>query len=78
MDRTETANHEFAVTINYLLELANRSYELFKSSDIDVKRKIINLVFSNLTLDEKKLEFSMRKPFDKLLNVPSNKEWRGG
>ena len=59
----------------YLMELANRSYELFKSSDIDVKRRIINLVFSNLELNGEKLEFSMRKPFDKLANMQDGTIW---
>ena len=44
-----------------MLELASKSHELFKSSGNDKKRRIINIVFSNLYLDGENLEFTMKK-----------------
>jgi len=38
----------FLINSSYLLELANRAFELFESSQTDKKRKLINFVFVNL------------------------------
>ena len=54
----------FEITVEYLLDVASRSYSLFKSSGIDVKRKILKLVFPNFYLDGQKLSYDIRKPFD--------------
>ncbi len=50
--------------------------DLFKSSRNEQKRKIINLVFSNLQMDDVSLCYSLKKPFDKLLDIGSCNEWR--
>lgn len=44
--------------------MASRSYSLFESSGIDVKRKILKLVFPNFYLDGQNLSYDIRKPFD--------------
>lgn len=59
------ANDDFEITVKYLLDVASRSYSLFKSSGIDVKRKILKLVFPNFYLDGQNLSYNIRKPFDK-------------
>ena len=48
------ANDDFEITVEYL----------FKSSGIDVKRKILKLVFPNFYLDGQNLSYDIRKPFD--------------
>jgi cassette chromosome recombinase B len=58
------ANDDFEITVEYLLDIASRSYSLFKSSGIDVKRKILKLVFPNFYLDGQNLSYDIRKPFD--------------
>lgn len=58
------ANDDFEITVKYLLDVASRSYSLFKSSGIDVKRKILKLVFPNFYLDGQDLSYDIRKPFD--------------
>ncbi len=75
LDKVGKANDEFSITVNYLLDISSRAFELFKSSEIDVKRKIINFVFSNLVIDGKNLEFSIRKPFDKFVNLSKGSNW---
>ena len=65
----------FEITVEYLLDVASRSYSLFKSSGIDVKRKILKLVFPNFYLDGQNLSYDIRKPFDlfiKGFNHPIN------
>ena len=69
------ADEQFSITVQYMLDIASKSHELFKSSGNDKKRRILNIVFSNLYLNGKILEFSMRKPFDKLVNLPKGLNW---
>lgn len=69
------ADDRFIVTLEALLDLASRSYDLFKSSDIERKRKVVGLIFSNLQMDGEKLNFSMRKTFAALSNLPQSQKW---
>ena len=62
------ADEDFAITIEYILDIASRTYELFKSSGIDKKRRILNLVFPNFFLNGSKLEYTIRSPFNMLVN----------
>lgn len=65
------ADEDFAITVEYILDIASRSYELFKSSGIDKKRRILNLVFPNFFLNGSKLEYTIRSPFNMLVNRAS-------
>jgi hypothetical protein len=52
------------LTPESLISLASRTAELFERSKTEQKRQLIAFVFSNLQLRGKKLEFSLRSPFD--------------
>lgn len=69
------ADENFAVTLQYLLDLTSRSYSLFESSGNDDKRKIVKLVFSNLFLNGSKLEYDLNTPFNAMVNLGKNKKW---
>ena len=74
------ADEKFGITINYLLNLASRAYELFESSKVEQKRQLINFLLSNLELRGKTLEFELKKPFDVLVNLQNCKNrsvWLG-
>ena len=60
---------------NSLLDVVSRSYELFKSSDSNEKRKIVNFIFPNLEIRDKKLEKTMRKPLGYMLGMGLNEKW---
>jgi hypothetical protein len=51
----------FKLTVNTVFSIASMAYELFESSKIEQKRKLINYVFSNLELDDVTLRYSLRK-----------------
>lgn len=73
------ADDNFEITVEYLLDVASRSYSLFKSSGIDIKRKILKLVFPNFYLDGQNLSYDIRKPFDlfiKRSTYPINLGWK--
>ncbi|MDA0782714.1 MAG: recombinase family protein [Rickettsiales bacterium] len=66
----------FQITLKSLLALCSNSYEVFESSQIEQKRKLMSFVLANLQIKDGILCYSLRKPFDELLNIAKNKEWR--
>ena len=60
-----------------LISLASRAAELFERSNIDERRQLLAFVFSNLNLRGKKLEFSMRSPFDLMVGREDYPSWLG-
>jgi hypothetical protein len=59
---------DYRTTLESLISLASRAAELFARSKPEQKRQLIAFVFSNLRLRGKKLEFSLRSPFDLMVN----------
>jgi len=53
------------------IALASRAADLFERSKAEQKRRLLSLVFSNLRLNGKKLEYSMRSPFDLMVDRPT-------
>ena len=58
---------EVHISQKYLLEVVSRIYELYASSEIDRKRKILKLVFPNFWLDGRNLSYDIKKPFDEFI-----------
>jgi hypothetical protein len=52
-----------------------RAAELFDRSKTEQKRQLLAFVFSNLRLRGKKLEFSLRSPFDLMVDRRSYSSW---
>ncbi len=70
------ADDKFSELLINLVELASRAFVAFKSSTIERKRKLINLVFGNLELKDGKLDFMLRSPFDAFVKCTKIGEWR--
>ena len=58
-----------------MISLASRAAQLFERSKAEQKRELIAFVFSNLRLKGKKLEFSLRSPFDLMANRRDHSSW---
>jgi len=67
----------FRTTLESLISVASRAARLFERSKTEQKRELIAFVFSNLTLRGKKLEFSLRSPFDLMVDRRSYTSWLG-
>lgn len=79
MKRHETADHNFYVTANIVMNLAARAREIFESSEVVEKRQLLNFVFQNLKLDGKKMLTEIREPFSTMIGYredPTNWRWR--
>ena len=62
------ADTDYCLSATQLLSLAQRASQIFKSSEIEEKRQLLGFVFQNFTLNEKKLDFKLRKPFDAVVS----------
>tara|TARA_B110000259_G_scaffold49022_1_gene57285 strand:+ start:1445 stop:2956 length:1512 start_codon:yes stop_codon:yes gene_type:complete len=75
LQKLSKADDSFNQNVSTIFEIASKSHELFKSSDIEEKRRIISLLFPNLSMNGDKLVFIMRKPFDMFLNADDRLKW---
>jgi len=62
------ADESFYLTANAVLNLAKKAKDVFMGSEIAEKRQLLNFLLQNCQLNEKNLEFSLRKPFDAIAN----------
>ncbi len=72
INRLGFADDEYYITSEYLLQLANRAFDLFISSEAEEKRQLIKMTLQNLKLDGKKVEFELVKLFDKIFACASS------
>lgn len=63
------ADKKFYYTISNLLDVATRAYKIFEFSKPEKKRKLLNLMFSNLKLEGEKLAFDLKRPFDLMVSM---------
>jgi len=66
---------DYRTTLETLISVASRAAELFERSKTEQKRELLAFVFSNLRLRGKKLEFSLRSPFDLMVNRADHSSW---
>jgi DNA invertase Pin-like site-specific DNA recombinase len=75
LQRLSNADDSFNQNVSTIFELASKAYELFKSSDVEEKRRILVLLFPNLQMNGGKLMLEPRKPFDVFFNQAHRQEW---
>ncbi len=79
MNRMATsANTNYFEQGIYILELAQKAYSLYLKQILSQKRRLLNLLLSNCTLDDGKLDPTYKRPFDLLAKGPNRSEWRAG
>jgi len=66
LEKYKNANTSYYITASKILDVANRASELFESSEIDEKRLILKNVLQNLKLDDKKLTYELKTPYNML------------
>ena len=64
--------------IDKVLNFSQNSFAIFKSSQIEEKRRILNIVFANFFMDGKNPEISMRKNFKLLSKIGACEDWCSG
>jgi hypothetical protein len=76
MEQHQKGEGDFRTTLENLISVASRAAELFEGSKTEQKRELLAVVFSNLRLRGKTLEFSLRSPFDLMVNRADHSSWR--
>lgn len=66
---------EYYTQVTYLVEIAKRSGELFRSSIAEEKRQLLALVLSNLQIKGKKVLYTLQKPFDTIYDCANSLSW---
>lgn len=63
------ADENYYITASTVLNLSKRAKELFESSEIPEKRAILNYLLQNCVANGNKLEFTLRSPYNHILNL---------
>lgn len=71
----QEAEDNYYLSAKYLLELSNRAYDLFKSSELEERRQLIKLVLSNLRVEGRKVVYEAIKPFNTILDFSDRQAW---
>ena len=59
-----------------ILYLAKNAREIFMSSKLDEKQQLLGLFFSNLELNNEKLDVVLREPFNNIAIMQDQTLWR--
>jgi len=65
----------FVATSEYLLRLASRAKEIFESSQPAKKNRILQMLLANCTLNQKRLQLNLLKPFSGLVSDTKSTNW---
>ncbi|MDR3550589.1 MAG: recombinase family protein [Candidatus Babeliales bacterium] len=76
LDQLQDAENNYYITAKYVLNLTNRAYELFVSSEVEERRQLIKLVLSNLRLEGENIVYEALSPFNLILNSTDSNIWR--
>ncbi|MFA5095334.1 MAG: recombinase family protein [Candidatus Paceibacterota bacterium] len=72
------ADYDYQTTVATVLSVARRVKEIFESSEPYEKRAILNYLLQNPVVNEKKLEFTIRSPFNLVLELATSPNWLRG
>ncbi|PIY94346.1 MAG: hypothetical protein COY68_03185 [Candidatus Levybacteria bacterium CG_4_10_14_0_8_um_filter_35_23] len=63
------ADSNYYIEAKKVLDVAQRAYEIFKSSEDEEKRQFLQFMLQNSVLDGRKIDFTLKEPFDAILNA---------
>lgn len=67
LTRLKEAEANYSTTAQSILDLTQRSAELFEQAEVNEKRQLIKLLFSTVHIEGENVVYSVQKPFDLLL-----------
>ncbi len=69
------ADYDYQTTVAVVLSVARRAKQIFESSEPEEKRAFLNYLLQNPTVNAKKLEFTIRTPFNLVLELANRPTW---
>lgn len=61
------ADGNFYITANKLIDLSDKAWEIFESSELEEKQQLLNFLLQNSYLKGKKALFELKNPFSGIL-----------
>ena len=75
LKRVDEVDKDFYITVDYILKLAQHSSELFRRSEYEERRVLINTVLLNTTWDGISLCYDYKEPFNLLAEMKERPVW---
>lgn len=75
-DERKIKDTELRDAILKIVEILGNLALFMQKSDNKAKNILLNLLLSNCSLKDKKLTYTLNKPFNHLLTTPNHKEWK--
>jgi len=75
MDNLQNVDEEYYITASYILSLANKAYDLFISSEPEIKRQLLQLVLQNCEIKDASLTYKLNYPFSAIFNCTQSQTW---
>ncbi|MCL4382333.1 hypothetical protein M1545_00910 [Patescibacteria group bacterium] len=75
LEEHNNADSNYYVEAEKVLDVTQRAYEIFKSSEEEEKREFLQYMLQNSVLKGRKLELTLQKPFDEILEYASRQLW---
>ena len=69
LDEFTKADHEYHVHINTIINLSRGIADIFETSEPMEKRAILGFILQNPTVSGKKIDFTLRKPFNTVFEL---------
>jgi hypothetical protein len=69
MEEHTKADYDYQTTVAVVISVARRAKQIFESSEPEEKRAFLNYLLQNPTVNAKKLEFTIRTPFNLVLEL---------
>ncbi len=77
LKRVDEVDKDFYLTAEYILQLAQHSSELFKRSEYEERRLLINTILLNATWNGVNLCYDYKEPFNLLAEMNESTVWGG-
>ncbi len=72
------ADYNYKTTVSTILNISRRARDIFNSSETCEKRALLGFLLQNPVVEDKKLLFTLKKPWDVVLQLATTTRWLRG
>jgi hypothetical protein len=69
------ADYNYKTTVSTILNISRRARDIFDSSETYEKRALLGFLLQNPVVEDKKLLFTMKKPWDVVFELATTPRW---
>lgn len=71
----QRADRNYLENVNVILELSRKAITLFKKQTPDQKRRLVDILVSNCSYKDEKLDVEMKPVFEEILKIKKTEDW---